>query len=58
MQNAVNNKRGRGGEAWRAEEARCVKIEVSVVDIVVYWGNHGRGTSRKSLRIVGWWSFR
>lgn len=48
----VNNKEGCGGEAWRVEEARCVKIVVSVIYTVVYLGNHDIGTSRNSLWTV------
>lgn len=44
-----------GGEEWKAEEAHCVKIEVSVICTVVYLGNHDIGTSRNSLRTVDGW---
>ena len=37
MYNAANNKEGCGGEEYRAEEAHCVKSEVSVISPVVYW---------------------
>lgn len=36
----VNDKEECGGEEWGAEEARCVKSEISVVYIEVYLGNH------------------